>query len=987
MTLHESRIGLGLMMSLAVGTTTALAIDPTNLPPGQRPVRVPMALAADTVEPAAFERLNAAAQNLVLRHPGARVQSLYGRPYRIDGVPMTRGATPEASARLFLAQHGPALGVEGLDLVQTSAHSLGQGRFMAYGYGQFLDGLPVERGHVTVVVRTHIDATDPSHNSVVLVKSRLAAEPAGGFAPDTVDSVEAVLSVKNAAEYSDLVRFTAPEMVVYDGRGDQDGWMTPVRAWKFEGEQPDLRRHRRFEFFVDAGTGAIVGVRSLLHFQGTVSGTVQGFISTGNRADSAANPPVQLPILGLRATASGVTDVTDAAGQYDLALGVAGPVNVDVDLAGVGATVAGPWVRIADSVTGTPILTATQSSPVPGTANLVINAAPTQFQTAMANAFHYQSLTHDYILALAPTFTVIDSQLPANVNFITSAGITYCNAYYSAGTSTNFFQLGGGCNNTAYASVISHEYGHHIVQNLPGNPPQGAFGEGFSDTMSMLMYDDAIIGRDFRTNGGVVRTPDTANVLYPCATGQCAGLASHCCGQLIGGAVWEVRKAFGTAYGQAPGLTIVRQLHADWAMITEGPEPGVTANSAWLGTAEDWVAMDDNDGNVLNGSPNYALLRSAFAQHNINLPEIVPASITFPTGLPGLIAPGTPEDIDFVAIAGSSLPAPGTGKLFYRTSPGGTFQQASVVQTSPNNYTGTIPGSCGEVEYYFSVDLQGGGTVLSPSAAPATLYSLFAGTAGAAVFSDDFEIDRGWVVTAGTPAATLGLWTRGDPLGTAAQPEDDHTAAGTLCFFTGQGTVGGAVGEADVDGGQTILNSPLINLAGYPSAQVEYWAWYDNTRGASPAADVFTVQASSNGTSNWVTIDTLGPSTNNAGGWTNRVVSLASFPTLALTSTMRFRFIAEDAGSGSIVEAALDDFSVRPIECSTPPCVADVDNGSGTGTPDGGVDISDLLYYLTLFDAGNIAADLDNGSGTGTPDGGVDISDLLYFLVRFDLGC
>jgi hypothetical protein len=32
-------------------------------------------------------------------------------------------------------------------------------------------------------------------------------------------------------------------------------------------------------------------------------------------------------------------------------------------------------------------------------------------------------------------------------------------------------------------------------------------------------------------------------------------------------------------------------------------------------------------------------------------------------------------------------------------------------------------------------------------------------------------------------------------------------------------------------------------------------------------------------------------------------------------------------------------------------------------------------------------ADLDNGSGTGTPDGGVDINDLLYFLVRFEGGC
>jgi hypothetical protein len=68
-------------------------------------------------------------------------------------------------------------------------------------------------------------------------------------------------------------------------------------------------------------------------------------------------------------------------------------------------------------------------------------------------------------------------------------------------------------------------------------------------------------------------------------------------------------------------------------------------------------------------------------------------------------------------------------------------------------------------------------------------------------------------------------------------------------------------------------------------------------------------------------------------------------------------------------------------------CVADVDNGSGTGTPDGGVTIEDLLYYLVLFNEGRVAADVDNGTGTGTPDGGVTIEDLLYFLYRFDQGC
>jgi hypothetical protein len=68
-------------------------------------------------------------------------------------------------------------------------------------------------------------------------------------------------------------------------------------------------------------------------------------------------------------------------------------------------------------------------------------------------------------------------------------------------------------------------------------------------------------------------------------------------------------------------------------------------------------------------------------------------------------------------------------------------------------------------------------------------------------------------------------------------------------------------------------------------------------------------------------------------------------------------------------------------------CVADFDDGSGTGTPDGGVTIDDLLYYLSLFEEGVLCADVDDGSGTGTPDEGVTIDDLLYYLVRFEEGC
>jgi hypothetical protein len=68
-------------------------------------------------------------------------------------------------------------------------------------------------------------------------------------------------------------------------------------------------------------------------------------------------------------------------------------------------------------------------------------------------------------------------------------------------------------------------------------------------------------------------------------------------------------------------------------------------------------------------------------------------------------------------------------------------------------------------------------------------------------------------------------------------------------------------------------------------------------------------------------------------------------------------------------------------------CPSDLDDGSGSGTPDQAVTIDDLLYFLVAFENGTLDADLDNGTFTGTRDQAVTIEDLLYFLVRFEMGC
>jgi aminopeptidase S len=193
---------------------------------------------------------------------------------------------------------------------------------------------------------------------------------------------------------------------------------------------------------------------------------------------------------------------------------------------------------------------------------------------------------------------------------------------------------------------------------------------------------------------------------------------------------------------------------------------------------------------------------------------------------------------------------------------------------------------------------------------------------------------NGWTVGLATDDATAGQWVRADPNGTTAQPEEDHTVAGTQCWVTGQGTIGGAAGAADVDGGTTTLTSPIFSAAGLSDPRVGYWAWYSNNLGGAPNEDSMPVLLSNNGGTTWTQVELISTS---ATAWVERTIRIASFMTP--TSQMRIRFQARDLNSGSLVEAAIDDLRVFGYDC-TAPRPGDI-NGSGT------VDGSDLALLLS----------------------------------------
>ncbi len=178
---------------------------------------------------------------------------------------------------------------------------------------------------------------------------------------------------------------------------------------------------------------------------------------------------------------------------------------------------------------------------------------------------------------------------------------------------------------------------------------------------------------------------------------------------------------------------------------------------------------------------------------------------------------------------------------------------------------------------------------------------------------DDAETDRGWTRGAPGDNATSGLWVRADPIGTfengePVQPEDDHTPApGTICFVTANGTPGSASGEADVDGGQTTLLTPAFDLSDAQSATVSYWRWYTNDLGNNPGQDWWTVDATGDGQT-WVHLEYTQESANE---WTFHEFDLTQY--ISLGGAVQLRFIASDASPGSLVEAAVDDFTLNVV--------------------------------------------------------------------------
>ena len=904
-------------------------------------------------------QLSPATQQLMADHPGVRIEANGTNVHAVYGVPMTAGATAEEAAEAWLARHTAVLGAGAPDLEIDRAHEVGlEGKFTIFAYDQMMEGLPVESGLVRVLVRN-----DDTHN-VVYVGAKLAKQPANGFAPIAVTAAEAIESMRSTMSFSELDHWSQGEMVVFYGEADVD-LEEPVRAWKISAHNDAGADHEAYTMFIDAADGSLVYLRDDIHHT-DVNGNTSGNATPGTFPDTGSNPPTSMPLPEHTVNIQGGNSATSLRnGNFTIPNPGTAPVTVTGNLVG-------PWANVFTDQ-GARTITSVNVTP-PGPANLLYNSSPTEFHTAQVNTFIHTTNTHNFFKDRQPAFTPIDLSITCNTNLTSS-----CNAFYSsANQSINFFNAAGGCVNTAYTSVVAHEYGHFIVNRL--NLSQGSFGEGFGDCMSCLQYDDPILGRDFFGPGTNVRDPLTSNIQYPC------GSPIHTCGMVLGGSWYRIRQNLGAKYGSMFGLQRAQQLFTDWAVVTVG---GIGNDAAHPTTAIEVLTLNDDDGNINNGTPDYDEICAAYAVHNIDCPELPPILFTYPNGLPNTLAPNVATTIDVeVSSGGGESPVPGTGTVSYRVN-GGSFTTVAMNETSQNVYEATLPaGSCFDTyDFYFSVDSDQGGSVSDPEAAPASTYTATVVTGAIDVFSDNFETNQGWTVI--NENLEDGQWQRGTPAGdgTRGDPLTDDDGSGQ-CYVTDN-----VAGNSDVDGGPTRLLSPTIDMsAGDAALSYSYWMFNDD------GDDSMVVEISNNNGASWVTVATY---TGGDGGWNQANFTVGSFVTP--TATVRLRFSVSDNPNDSITEAGVDGVSITMftcddlVDCNNNGIADDIDIMDGTsedcnsnGVPDE-CDIAD--GFSNDCNNNGIPDDCDIMSGASQDANGNGIPDECDGTITFcgigatNLGC
>ena len=384
-----------------------------------------------------------------------------------------------------------------------------------------------------------------------------------------------------------------------------------------------------WEVLVDAHSGELLALQDLTSYASTRA--VVGGVFPGSNGEVT----YPMPFIGL--TNGGETFTADSGGN--LLTCVDGDITTTLD---------GPFIDMIDScgaaseTTSGDVLDLGISSSSDCTVPPGASAGNTR---ASRTGFHVLNEAIAWARSYLPGNIWLQSQLPVMVNVPSNCGATGSPAGLS------FFTSGGGCNNTAeIAGVLVHEWGHGL-DGVDATPSRSNPGEGIADLYASLWDNTSCIGPDFRPGnpcGGYgdpctqctgVRDIDWArhasgvphdiawidSCFAATTNGPCGG-SVHCESAVYSEAVWDLWNRDLTAAPFSLSLDTARELTTrltflgsgavdNWFNCVPGTGTGDGCNAD--GGYLNYLAVDDDDGDLTNGTPHMSAIHAAFGRHGI----------------------------------------------------------------------------------------------------------------------------------------------------------------------------------------------------------------------------------------------------------------------------------------------------------------------------------------------------------------------------------
>ncbi len=770
-----------------------------------------------------FQRTEGAQWAVQMHAPTGTPRVLFGNGIPLPDWRENSLAEARRHAHLQLQQRHALLGLGHSEFRERIGARMG--RTWTFHFDQWFAGLPVLGGSVDVRLHmlgklVHLGSTAwPLAADFVTVPTIGETEAVAlawlgaGFVPNDVPQPGTTRTPRLVIHANaDPLAVSPPTLA----------WEIPIRAIDAQGLGP------LGSAYVDAKTGAFLRFVSEKHECGFGCGhtppvahaagaskplplpvpttcTVMGYLHT---AFSPASTPTNIPLAGVEVVVPGHgTYVTNAAGQFTVDL--VAPTAVTLVLNGVhSATVQGP---------GAPSVPTTLQPGVPVTLQFG-SAASGEFELAHTTTYHWTWRINDWARTILGNTAELAqaSQVSPTVNIASS-----CNAFYS-GNSINFYAAGGGCNNTAGASVIAHEWGHGLDDRYGGISQNNGLSEGWGDICSMYLLDDPEIGHDFFLGGGGIRNGNN-NQQYPNGSGV------HAQGLSWMGFAWRFRQNLRAAFGTTQALLVSND-------VVLG---SIVANAS--SQADAVIAAfqaDDNDGQLGNGTPHYAELAAACQAHSLPYPPIINGYLAH-AQLTTTKQQWTSRRIEVDAI-------PFTGQFTEVRAhwlSGGVWQQRNLVPSgTPNRWHGLLPGIAAPSSLMYHIEAVHG--LGSLHRLPLTNEYVAMTVAEQRIWFEDFETGgAGW-----THGATTGVddWEIGAPAGRFGFGWVDPgvAASGIACAGTDLGQSSDGAYSAASD---SWLRSPPIDCTGFTGIRMRCKRW------VSCAGPVDRVEIRVNGVAYWTT--------------------------------------------------------------------------------------------------------------------------------------